>query len=260
MFDCVMPTRNARNAHLFSVDNARGFPPPMADALCIASTGGALTGRQLYSDADEHVLQLHCAVVLNGIHSLVDQPDLAQRCLQIEVLPLPEVGRKPEAQMQKEFATDLPAIQRGLYDLTAQILKFLPDAKVTNPERMLDFVHWLAAMEMAEGAPSGVYQEAYSYAVHQGQRDSVLDDVLAAAVLEFAERTTSWSGTPQQLLTALAAYVPSETKRSRQWPATPIALSKRLRSFEASLLTQRVRVSFSRGKERAIDITMVEAA
>ena len=69
----------AQNAHLLMYDNMRIAPPPMADNLCKASTGGALATRQLYTDGEQFVLWLHVALVLNGIHDLIDQPDLAQR-------------------------------------------------------------------------------------------------------------------------------------------------------------------------------------
>jgi len=44
---------------------------------------------------------------------------------------------------------------------------------------MLDFVHWLAAMEKVDGVPPGIYQATYSDALHQSQMDSLLDNSLA---------------------------------------------------------------------------------
>jgi hypothetical protein len=247
----------AQNSHLLCFDNVRGFKPAMADLMCVAATGGALTARQLYTDADQQVHHLHVALVLNGIHSFVEQPDFAQRCLPLELLPIPESNRKSEADFVREFQADLPAIQRGLFDLIAKILTHLPTAEVTNPQRMIDFVKWLAAMEKVAGAPPGVYQDVYADAVQQGQLESLLDNTLAAAIVEFAdsERSGEWSGTPSDLLGKLNGRAPRGTLRSRDWPQNAIALSKRLRPLQASLLSQGILVELHRGKHRGITIT-----
>src|SRR5574337_21195 len=162
----------AQSAHLLVFDNLREFSRAMSDALCIASTGGAITQRKLYSDDALQVLQLHAAMVLNGIHSFVEQPDLAQRCLTQHLRPISEGSRKSEAEMLRDFEADLPAIQRGLFDLVAAIFQHLPQAKVTAPTRMLDFSRWLAAMEGVLGMPPGTLQGLYAQAIDAGQLDS----------------------------------------------------------------------------------------
>ena len=80
-----------------AIDNLREFRHWLADLLCIASTGGSISTRQLYSDADQQVHQLHVALVLNGIHSFIDQPDLAQRTLTLDMRSFDESSRKSEA-------------------------------------------------------------------------------------------------------------------------------------------------------------------
>jgi len=239
-------------------DNVRGFKQMMADNLCVASTGGSITSRQLYTDSDQQILHLHTAVVLNGIHSFIDQPDLAQRCLPIELLPIKETSRRSEAELVRELQADLPAIFRGLLDLIAQILMTLDSVEVTNPERMYDFARWLAAMEKVLGVPAGVYQAEYSQSLKQGQLDSLLDDILAATLVTFAQgyADTEWSGTPAKLLGELNRMASPGIQRTREWPLNPIALSKRLKPLQAALASQGIQLQFSRGKERTITITV----
>ncbi len=247
---------SAQHSHVLCFDNIRGFTRAMSDMLCIAATGGSLTSRQLYTDADQSVLRMHVAMVLNGIHSFIEEPDLAQRCLPLELKPISGKSRKSEDEIFCEFRSDLPEIMRGMLDLTANILTHLPTAEVTNPERMIDFVRWIAAMEAAQGVPAGIYQGVYSDAIRQGQLDSLLDNVLAAAVLEFAQKQVgTWSGTPAELLVELNTQAAIGTQRSRDWPSNPIALSKRLKPMQHSLATQGINLEFSRGKNRNITIT-----
>jgi hypothetical protein len=246
----------SQNSHVLCYDNLRSFRESMADYLCVASTGGSIATRQLYTDDDQQVLKLHAALVLNGIHSFVDQPDLAQRCLPIHLIPMDEDRRKTDQEFNQSFQADLPIIMRGLLDLIANIMVELPRVEVTNPERMIDFVRWLAAMEKVQGVPVGVYQSAYSSDLRQGQLDSLQDSVLAAVLLEFAQSlgTKGWTGTPSDLLVALNQRVKLGTQRSRDWPQNPIALSKRLIPLQAAFLSQGIGLEFSRGKQRTIAI------
>lgn len=246
----------AQNAHVLCFDNVREFKQSIADTLCIAATGGALTGRQLYSDADQHVIRLHVALVLNGLHSFIDQPDLAQRCLPIQLRPISEGNRKSEEQLVREFEADAPAIMRGLLDLIAQVFVHLPTVEPDNPERMIDFARWLAAMEKAQGIPAGIYQTEYSQALNQGQLDSILENPLAATMVDFAQRMSrsEWSGTPAELLGKLNEHADIGAQRSKQWPQNAIALSKRLLPLQASLQSQGIAVDLHRGKHRTITI------
>ena len=247
----------AQQSHVLCYDNLRSLSHAMADALCVAATGGSMASRQLYSDAEQHVLHLHVALVLNGIHAFIDQPDLAQRCLPLYLEPIEGKQRQSEAEMLQKLAADMPAIQRGLFDSIARTIKHFPSAQVINPERMIDFCKWLAAMEAADGTTPGCYQDLYRDALDEGQLDALLDNPLAAAILEFADELDDdrdWRGTPATLLSRLNDSVTRSTQYCKDWPDNPIALSKRLQSLQAGLSTQGVKIDFGRGKERTISI------
>lgn len=64
--------------------------------------------------------------------------------------------------MIKELEAEMPVIFRGLLNLISNVFKHLPEAKVTQPQRMYDFVHWLAEMEKAREMPDGALQSLYS--------------------------------------------------------------------------------------------------
>ena len=245
-----------QHAHLRIFDNVRAISNVLADFLCIACTGGYLTSRKLYTDAEEQAIYLHGPVIINSIHHIIDQSDQAQRCLKIELDKMDENARKQEESFFDDFQADLPQIMRELFERIAAIFKHLPDATVVYPERMIEFVHWLAAMEMVDGAPEGAYQAEYSRLLNEGQLDSLMENSLAAAMVELTEKLTNkhWVGTPAELLKELEALTNLRTQRSREWPLNPIALSKRLRSLQAGLASQGIEVGFSRGKNRMISI------
>lgn len=247
----------AQHAHVLIYDNVRELKPWMSDKLCIASTGGTFSTRRLYSDADQLALRLHVALVLNGIVPFADQPDLAQRCVPLSLRQMDEGDRKDEAALVRDLQTDLPAIFRGLLDLIARVLEHLGATEVTNPERMIDFVHWLAALEKAEGVPAGVYQAQYSQALSAGMLESLEANPLAAAVIALIEEEVDgrWSGTPSELYERLDRAVGRRASYSRDWPPNPIAMSKRLQALQAGLRRQGVEVRIGRGHKRRITIT-----
>jgi hypothetical protein len=98
----------------------------LSDTLCTAATGGAIADRKLYTNDEEQVISLHGSFSLNSIHSVIEQSDLAQRCLQIELKRIPEDQRKTEAQLIKEFQADLPQIMEETFALIGKILKKTP--------------------------------------------------------------------------------------------------------------------------------------
>lgn len=247
-------------AHVTVYDNVRFIRPSLADALCRVASGGALVKRRLFTDSDTVTLSLHGAVVLNGIHAFIDQPDLAQRCLPLTLLPLDEKCRRSEAELGRDFQRDLPQILRGLLDLTAGALAHVEDVTPTSPERMIDFVRWLAAIERFQGIPGDPYQSAYSEALKQGMRDSLEENPLAAAVLELIDEAPKgqWSGTPSELLDALNQGARGRTPYLPEWPRNAIALSKRLKPIVPALRQQGVEVRFERGVDRRITIVRLE--
>jgi len=241
------------HAHVVVFDNMRGFRAAMSDVLCMTSTGGTLSSRALYTNAELHTLNVHGAVVLNGIHHLTTQADVSERFLTLHMRSMAADERKSEGDLIRELERDRPAIFRGLLDLTAKILAELPNATVEHPERMLDFVRWLAAMERALGYTQPVLQAQYSLSLNDAQRDSLLDTLLGSTLMEFAaDLEEEWSGTPSSLLAALNNRFSFGPPSSQDWPNNPIALSKRLNALKASLRTQGIVVEIRRGKERTI--------
>ena len=246
----------AQYAHVLCFDNVRYISQQMSDTFCIASTGGGISGRALYTDDTQHVNKIHVALVLNGIHSFITQSDLAQRCLTLRTRSINENNRQSEEAMQQAFDAELPTILRGILDLIAGIFRELPTVTASHPERMIDFVYWLAAMEKVQGVPEGVYQSVYSERMNDDQLETLLDNSLAARIVEFSQTTTGqdWEGTPAELLTQLEKTVSPRIINSKDWPRNAIALSKRLVSLKASLQSQGISVELHRGKQRLITI------
>ncbi|SFF95922.1 hypothetical protein [Neptunomonas qingdaonensis] len=248
------------NRYLLVLENIRELKNTWSDALCVAATGGTLFGRKLYSDHEEASVNLHAPVVLNGIHNFIQETDLASRCVTFNLLVMPPDQRRQEKQLLTELNRLLPTIFRGLLDLIADIMEVQDSAKVIYPQRMISYVHWLAAMECALELPAGQIQKSYAKNQQRTMLDTIQEDQLAFAVLKFAKqhKEQAWSGSPTQLLQQLTVTVPPRvTNSTRTWPQSAISLSKRLATLQKALSAQGVLLQLGeRGKHRRIVVGM----
>ncbi|WP_194944757.1 hypothetical protein [Limnohabitans sp. 2KL-3] len=249
----------SQNCHLMVFDNMRDLSSKMSDALCIAATGGAVSGRQLYTDDGQKNVYLHGAILLNGIHPFMGQSDFADRCCVFELQQFRPGQRKDPAEMQAEFDRLYPEILGGFYQLIADIFRVLPTSAPTNPGRMIGFCKWLAAMEQVINLEPGELQNAYRSGQQDMQLESLLDNPLAAAILHFAERMQEDSLTlsPSDLYNSLSLVAQYSNNRSVAWPSSAASMSKRLHGLQAPLLSQGILIEWTRGKDRAITLRKV---
>jgi hypothetical protein len=254
----------ANNAQVLCFDNLRYLKPFMSDLICQASSGATITKRALYTNDSLHTTYLHAPIIFNGIHDLLNQPDLAQRCLVITTKKIDSSARMSEAEMLQKISKDLPAIFRGLLDIIANILKVLPDVQPSNPTRMVEFSHWIAAYEHTIKCPTEIFQSEYTKNFDQSQLDSLVLQPIVPLLFEFAREyqkdwgSRAWTGTPAALLELLREQLHSNNRYSSDLPKSSSTLSKKLKSLVASLQPHGIEISFSRGKFRQITIIITE--
>ena len=241
-------------------DNCRTITPWMSDAFCMASTGGVVTGRRLYSDDAQAAVSLHGPVVVNTLHGIVTEADLAERCLQLNLQPLDAEARRDPALMLRQFEDNLPTIFAGLLSRISEILARLPQVEPTKPARVYAFSRWLAAAEQVDGATEGSYQRWYSESLSQTMLETLQESPIATVLLDFMDLQPDgrWSGTAAELLDALNRAVRKRGYLGPEWPANEIALSRRLRALVAAFRGQGVDIRFTRGRRRLIIIVRSE--
>jgi hypothetical protein len=251
----------ANNAHLLAYDNLRKLTPASSDFMCIASSGGSDPTRKLYTDDELVNHPFQTPLVLNGIHDFIEEPDLAQRCVRLEMKTIPESLRRDEKEFTDDFLVDAPKIFRGLLELISKIMERLPSVTVTHPQRMISYVKYLAAIEDIANLESGSLQATYSEILDDAQRDVVLADPLASVLFRWVRElgNDDWKGTPSELRKRLVASLEFGSSLHKGFPDNAIALSKRLKALSVPLLSQGIEISFSRGRERQIHVIDAEA-
>ncbi len=249
---------SSRSQYLLVYDNVRSLTPLWSDTLCVMSTAGSMGSRRLYTDDEESLLQVHAPVVINSVHSIIQEPDLFSRSLTPQLLPLHDSARREESELIQDLLSKHPVIFKGLLDLSAQILDVEQAAEVLYPARLMNFSRWLAAMEQVLGMPPGRLQRAYLDNLRDASLETLKENALAITLLNFATSSTGnhWTGTATQLLVVINQIAPPNTiHRQAEWPQSPISLSKRLKQLSPLLKSQGVDVDFSHGTQRQVQIT-----
>jgi hypothetical protein len=225
-----------------ALDNVSMIPGWLSDTLCKAVTGDGYVDRVLYSDDDVTVLAFRRAVLMTSIDPGALAGDLAERLLVIELQPILDTGRRPEAEVREAFAEARPAILASLLGLLAKVLATLPDVSLDRMPRMADFARVLAAVDKV--------QQWTTLADYRNASTDVAADVLdgnefAKALIALAD-AGRWEGTS----TALLAAVGTPDPRPREWPKDATRAGGQLKRLATALRTVGIEVVETRSSDR----------
>ncbi|MCX7850029.1 DNA primase [Thermus sp.] len=232
----------ARGGLVLGLDNLAGLPPWLSDALCVLSTGGALSKRQLYTDAEEVVLEVQRPVILTGIGLGSLRDDLADRTIRLELPRLPDGGREAEEALWEAFRRVHPRALAALLDAASLALRRKEEVRrrLQALPRMADWAIWAEAAAPALGLGEGEVLAAFLGVQAEMEADLLESDLVARAVLEL---TGSWAEgeartyTVAELLQALEEAMGLKEARAKPqgWPRTPQALGRHLPRVQAAL-------------------------
>jgi putative DNA primase/helicase len=230
----------ARNSWVVTLDNLSYLPSWLSDAMCRLSTGGGISGRSLYTNADEFVYFLKRPQITTGIPRLADRADFTARWIQITMPRITDDKRISEEDFETNVAQRLPLILGLLLTAVSGIL-----ANPDEPPRMADFATWTARARPALGWHKDTFTAAYK-TNREGSGDAVIQsDIIAQALIDLLEQEHGyWEGTATELIAALP--VSQEVRKQKGFPA-PNALSERLTRLQNTFVGVGVEIAFTRG-------------
>jgi hypothetical protein len=189
----------------------------------------------MWTDDDVHILAFKRFVILNGIELGSFRGDLGDRLVLLELLPISEDQRLDEEELNTRFDQAQPSIVGGLYDLTSQVLKVLPEIHLDRKPRMADFARVLVAVEQVTGLAA---PERYA-GVRTGVTDMVLEsDQVGTALLwwmqEGGEQEVEL--TVGELRMKLMGFLrENDIALEAKWPENPRGMGDRLRRAAPAL-------------------------
>ncbi|MEZ0018029.1 bifunctional DNA primase/polymerase [Sinorhizobium fredii] len=236
----------AKEYRLLSFDNASGMKAEMSDVLCTLATGGGIAVRKLYSDGDIHVMSYTRPFIMNGIAGYANRPDLMERAIPIRLTPMPEGGRKTEAELLAEFEDHLPSILGNLYDAVAKALENFKTIEPPRHLRMADAAKWIKAAEPALTLGNGNLIDAIAQAQDDFVIEKVNEDPLVS-MLRLVCRSCPFDGYAIDLFAAFKEH--RESVPEHALPKSASHLSNQLKRMRPAMAKAGVHVEFI-GKDR----------
>jgi len=236
----------AKEYRLLNFDNASGMSAEMSDALCSLATGGGLAVRKLYSDGELFVMNYSRPFVINGIGGYANRPDLMERAIPIKLPPMPEGGRKTEAELLAEFDQMLPGLLGALYNAVSHALRVYDTTEPPRHLRMADAARWIKAAEEGVGEQPGSMIDAIAIAQNEFVVERINDDPLVVALRKIIG-PMPFEGYVGDLFGKILEL--DDAKYQRSLPKSPSYLSNQLRRLRPAMVKAGIRVDFL-GKDR----------
>ncbi|MEE2000024.1 hypothetical protein QWY20_01050 [Alkalimonas sp. MEB108] len=210
--------------HVVAYENLSHLSGEMQDNLCVLSTGGGHAKRKLYSDADEHVINVKRPWILNGISACVTQQDLVDRVISIEC---PVIKSRIAEREQKLLLTQqLPKILAALLDIAckaeAHIAKVLIPAE--KRPRLLEFCQLGMAITKHMHKDEQKFLTLFSQDRQELISRAIETSPVCAALIELMVHET--------MIEAPLSIILSRLKRPEycdSWPRSPKGLGDLLR-------------------------------
>jgi hypothetical protein len=218
-------------------DNLSSLPEWVSDVLSRAVTGTGFGKRELFSDEGDVIFRIQRIIGLNGINVVATKPDLLDRCILLELEPIPPDQRKEERQLLAAFEQAKPQILGGFLDIVAAAMSRYPNLRLEALPRMADFARWGAAMAEALGYSADAFLRIYEANIGRQNVEVLTSNPVASAVLQFMEGRDKYEGTPSEFLdelTQVAEQLKIKTN-VKSWPSAPQVLARRLNELRTNL-------------------------
>ena len=226
----------ATNGWIVAYDNLSVVPDWLSDGLCCLATGAGFGTRTLYTDGEETLFQATRPIILTAIEDVVTRGDLMDRCISVELEPIPDDKRRTEAEIETEFARVQPLILGAMLEAVSAALTNLPSTHLSTLPRMADFALWVSAAQSALGWKPGAFLADYTNNRQQSNEAILTDSPVYEPLVRVLEANgDSWEGTMTELLEAMTAHVGEKITKQKTWPRRPNALTNRLKRLAPAL-------------------------
>lgn len=224
----------AINNYLLCFDNLSGLSHQISDELCVISTGGAISKRELYSNETEFSRNIQRPVILNGIEDIGERPDFLERTITIHLPAISPSNRKSEIDLWKQIDSSLPIIMGALFDLAQKVVKLKNEIQFKNLSRMTEFYKIGICIEKILDFRNDFFNQAI-IKNKAGQLNQIIaTNPLLITVASLMNNQSEYHGSPHQLFGLLKDLAISK-KFNHGFPQNPACLTKELKRHRTTL-------------------------
>lgn len=212
-------------SYLVCFDNTSHVPSSFSDILCGAVTGVKAPTRTLYTTCSQTILDLHNAIVLNGIDAVPKKSDLAERSLLFQLQPIRINKRKTYSDLIEDFERDRPHILGAAFDILSSAMSLLPTITSKQLSRMADAHKEMLAIALALGISESEFQRIIKQNRQLLENEYAQDNHLVEIICHFMEGQNKVSGKSSDLYQKILNSIVGDY---RDFPNSPSALTKKL--------------------------------
>ena len=239
-------------------DNLTTITKDVENVMCLAATGGAFTTRRLYKNDEMVAYQLKRAMLITALELPTRAPDFLDRAIVVALDRVTPDKRRPESQVKREYAQDLPGILGGMCDHLSKMLDLY--GKVTllaDLPRMGDHVIWGCVAAVALDYSQDDFIKAHKRAALRAQQNALEDDDFATVLVDFLNSTGEVEGYVSEVLDALREYADKCGIGRGVLPKVPNVFSRRLKEITKYLELAGWQYEFSRSAKIGRVLTFI---
>lgn len=156
-------------------DNVSGIRKDQSDCLCRSVTGSGLSMRTLYTTKDETTVYMMTKCGLNGISSVIDEPDLLQRSIIYELSVIPDRERLTDEEVLSMIEDMKPELLGQIFNTLSKALHEYQRVRkdITEKPRMASFALWAEAIAQCLGYEKHEFFTAYLDKMTQSEVDMI---------------------------------------------------------------------------------------
>jgi hypothetical protein len=243
-------------------DNIHSLSQELSDVICQMVTGGGISKRKLFTDAEDVIVHIMANVGLNGISLVSDKPDLLARSILFELSVIDDSDRRDENEMIAAFEAARPRILGAIFTAVSGAMGIKDEIILDTKYRMSDFCSWGAAIANVIGVGQDNFLAAYKRNLDQQDEMIIEDDLVASNIIRLMDPVETknlsvinegrYEGTAAQLLKELngSDYLDNQMGAITSMPKVPAELGRHLNKIKLPLQGMGIYMSKGRNDKR----------
>lgn len=215
-----------RNRYLLAFDNLSFVNANFSDLLCKVATKATIQIRELYSNGNEVGIEATRPVIINGIPTFTDRPDLVDRMVQVTLRPISKTNRMTDDKYWAQVDALFPELLGALYNAVGEAQYNSRSYELPSSHRMANFIHWAAS------ALGDEFLKAYDGSMQHAVSDAVEGNSFTMAIILMMRSREEWAGTMTELV---AEAVKFRNLDDNSWPQSTKGAVAMLKRYKPTL-------------------------